>query len=142
MGGVMSNKGFTLIELVLVISILALMAASALPKFIDIGHEASLASKDGVVGAIQTGVQLYKAERMVKGLQPINYPQQLDNALPEERCSASNLCFGSVLANGIADERWAKIDNTHYFYVTPNEIYYNYTYSPATGKFEEEIYVY
>lgn len=47
-----TQKGFTLIELVVVIVILGILAATALPKFIDLSGEASQAAVEGVAGAI------------------------------------------------------------------------------------------
>ena len=45
------QRGFTLIELVMVIVILGVLAAVAIPKFVDLKSDAQLASMQGVAGA-------------------------------------------------------------------------------------------
>ncbi len=44
--------GFTLIELVIVISVLAILSAVAIPQFIDLQSQAKQARADGVAGAL------------------------------------------------------------------------------------------
>jgi len=51
---VRTQKGFTLIELVMVIVILGILAAVAIPKYIDMRNDALSASFDGMCGGLKS----------------------------------------------------------------------------------------
>ena len=65
----MNNKqqGFTLIELIIVIIILGLLAATALPRFIDVTDDAREASVEGVAGGFAAAVGLVRSQWEVDG---------------------------------------------------------------------------
>lgn len=62
-----AQKGFTIIEIIIVVIILGLLAVTALPRFLDTVDEAEDASLEGVTGAFATGVGLVRAQWEVSG---------------------------------------------------------------------------
>jgi MSHA pilin protein MshB len=56
------QAGFTIIELVVVILLLGILTATALPRFMDVTDEAHDAVVDAVEGGFTTGVALFRAQ--------------------------------------------------------------------------------
>ena len=61
------QNGFTLIELVMVIVILGILSAIAIPKFADLTTEAKISATKGALGAIRSAVAIDYARSAATG---------------------------------------------------------------------------
>jgi prepilin-type N-terminal cleavage/methylation domain-containing protein len=60
------KSGFTLIELVIIIVVLGILAAIAIPKYQDITSDAQEAAARGALGGLRSAVTIYYANQAVK----------------------------------------------------------------------------
>ena len=60
--GIRDQRGFTLIEIIMVIVLLGIIAAIAIPKYIDLRTEAADATASGIVGAIVSSAAIGYAD--------------------------------------------------------------------------------
>jgi MSHA pilin protein MshA len=65
-----SQSGFTLIELVVVITILGILAAFAIPRFAGLEVQARTAARDALAGSVRSGAALSHALWLAQGQPP------------------------------------------------------------------------
>lgn len=117
------KRGFTLIELVMVIVILGILAVVAIPRYFNLRSDAQSAAENGVVGGVRAGIHTYFAQNKV-------WPTALDSALASTNASTTNPFFDDVLAQGGVTADWVKDATGNY--VGPASTVYNYDSSDGS----------
>ena len=126
------QAGFTLIELVIVIVILGILAAAALPRFTDISTEARVAAVNGLAGSLRAAASIAKSTQLAKGLtsmQPVTLDGQavaMSNGYP----TASNI---SMALSDIAGFTVAIAPTASVSFLLGNRTGCQVVYNEATG---------
>ena len=124
------NKGFTLIELIMIIVCIGILSFLALPRFIDISAETENASESEMVGNVNTALQLIYSENMVTSGNG-SYPATLDDAA-EGEASSTNPFFTNVMQDAYRGDKWQKDGAGDYIGPAGN----TYVYDSSAGTFE------
>ena len=108
----MGKRGFTLIELVVVMVILGILAAVAIPKFVNLTTEAKVASTKGLLGGVRSAISIdyarYAAQNNGNTAWPTaaNLPGLLQGGVPQNPYTNSSAITAKTSRVTGADAGW------------------------------------
>lgn len=120
-----NQKGFTLVELVVVIVILGILAATALPRFVNLTQDARIAAVNGMAGGLRSAVAVIQARYMATGNMAATTVTTVDS-------TSVTVNAGTGIPVGTAAGIGAALQSTEGFtvdYTTPTAV----TFRPTNG---------
>ena len=121
-----NNKGFTLIELIMVTIILGILAAVAIPRYATSVSAAEAAAEDAVISSIRAGLENYAMEQLMSSGRR-TWPTNPFNALATKPAS-----YSTDDSNANVDGEWT-FHSGHITHQRNDNTRYKWAYSQGTA---------
>ena len=121
-----NNKGFTLIELIMVTIILGILAAVAIPRYATSVSAAEAAAEDAVISGIRAGLENYATEQLMSNGRR-SWP-----ANPFEALATKPSGYSTDDSNADSDGEWT-FHNGHITHQRNDNTRYKWAYSQGTA---------
>ena len=112
---VKNQKGFTLIELIVVIVIIGILAAVAIPTYINLTQQAADGSAKGILGALRSANTLLFASRIIGG-------------------TVATYSMGDILGSATVQGVQSSLSGTTTFNFYVGAYSYTFTINPTQGQ--------
>lgn len=123
----MKNKGFTLIELMIVITIVALLGTIITPRFLKVGDLSKVANVQGNLSTLRTSIEMYNVKTS-------SYPNLVGREDRLDRVAGDGVKFSDIYGGSSVKETISWTDGNSIKVEDTNEISRGrYLYIPING---------